>query len=440
MFSSAYPTRRKTLAMFGGSLIAMPALLRGVPAQAQLRVDLRGGSFQPLPIAITDFVGDAQGQQIAAVITNNLKRSGYFAPLPREKFPEVIANPDAAPNLAAWKAAGAQAVITGRVGAGGASTQFRLWDTGENQQAAGQQYNADPASWRRIAHKISDAVWERIIGEGGFFDSRVVFVDETGPKDKRRKRIALMDQDGANPRFLTTGADLVATPRFAPSNQQIAYMSFDAQGNARVFVHSLASNQRQMVGNFPGMSFSPRFSPDSARLVMSLQEGGNTNIYLMGIGGGQPVRLTETSAIDTSPSFSPDGRQIVFESDRGGGQQLYVMGSDGSGQRRISFGDGRYASPVWSPKGDLIAFTKLKSGSFSIGVMRPDGQGERILTEGFHNEGPTWSPNGRFLMFFRDPGGNSGGKIYMVDVTGKVEVPVPTPNFGSDPAWSPLLT
>ncbi len=283
-------------------------------------------------------------------------------------------------------------------------------------------------------------MFTRITGEKGFFDTRIVFVDESGSKDHRRKRLAIMDQDGANVRYLTRGDDLVVTPRFSPSSQDVTYMAMSNEGDPKVFLINVESGQREAVGNFPGMSFSPRFSPDGQKVIMSLSEGSETNLYAMELRSRTTTRLTDTAAIDTAPCYSPDGSQIVFESDRGGSQQIYVMGAHGGGgARRISFGGGRYSTPVWSPKGDFIAFTKQNAGSFGIGVMKTDGSGERILTEGFHNEGPTWAPNGLFLMFFRDSGGGGGGsKIFMVDVFGRSEFPVPTPGYASDPAWGPL--
>jgi TolB protein len=417
-------------------------LTRPPSASAELFVDVRGGNFQPMPIAILEFNGDPQCVQVAGVLTNNLKRSGVFAPLDRARFPEANLGFDTAPNFNAWKAAGVQGVVTGRVTREGArlKAEFRLWDVTSGEQIIGQQYFTDPQAWRRVAHIISDAVYSKVTGDSGFFDTRIVFIDESGPREKRRKRLAIIDQDGANFKALTGGDNLVVTPRYSPNSQDLAYMSFADGSDPKVYVLDVASGRREVVGNFPGMSFSPRFSPDGDKIVMSLQQGGNSNIYVMGLSSKTTTRLTSTAAIDTSPSYSPDGRQIVFESDRGGGQQIYQMGADGSGQKRISFGEGSYSTPVWSPKGDLIAFTKQKGNTFGIGVMKPDGSGERILVEGFHNEGPTWAPNGRYLMFFRDPSGSGGPKLYMVDVNGHIDVQVPTPGYASDPAWSPLLT
>jgi TolB protein len=417
--------------------------LAATPARAELQIRVDRGAFQPMPIAITLFAGESEaGARVSDVITANLRRSGVFAPIDPKAFVERNLSPDAVPQFDAWKAINAQALVTGRVtrdGSGRIRAEFRLWDVFAGQQISGQQYVTDGANWRRVAHMISDAVYSRVTGETGFFDTRIVFIDETGPKERRRKRLAIMDQDGANVRYLTGGNDLVVTPRFSPTTQEITYMGFTGDGQPRVYLLNIETGQREVVGNFPGMTFSPRFSPDGQKIVMSLQQGGNSNLFLMDLRSRQTTRLTESNAIDTSPSFSPDGSQIVFESDRGGSQQLYVMSAGGGPARRISFGEGRYSTPVWSPKGDYIAFTKQKGGSFAIGVMRADGTGERILTEGFHNEGPTWAPNGRYLMFFRDPGGQSGPKLHMVDTSGRVDVPVPTPSFGSDPAWSPLL-
>jgi TolB protein len=422
--------------------LAVVALAPGASAQLTLRVG-PGSQFQPMPIAVADFAGEGDlGQRVSGIIASNLQRSGYFVPLDRSRFPERPSF-DAAPRFEAWRSAGAQALVTGRVSrdpSGRLKAEFRLWDVEAGQQLTGQQYVTDANFWRRVGHIISDAVFTKITGVGGFFDTRIVFVDESGPKEHRRKRLAIMDQDGANVRFLTQGDNLVVTPRYSPATQDITYMSQAEGQQPRVQVINLETGSRQVVGNFPDMTSSPRFSPDGQRIVMSLQQGGNANIFMMNLGSQATTRLTSTAAIDTSPSFSPDGSQIVFESDRGGQQQVYVMNADGSNQRRISFGDGSYSQPAWSPRGDYIAFTKRRAGGFAIGIMKPDGSGERILTEGFHNESPTWAPNGQYILFFRDPGGQAGGKLYMVDITGRVEQPVPTPSFASDPTWSPLLS
>jgi TolB protein len=307
------------------------------------------------------------------------------------------------------------------------------------QQLAGSQFFTQPDNWRRIAHIISDAIYERLTGEKGYFDSRVVFVDESGPKDRRVKRLAIMDQDGANVRYLTRGDDLVLTPRFSPTTQEVTYMSFGSR-DPRVVLLNIETGQREIVGNFAGMSFSPRFSPDGQRVIMSLQQGGNSNIYVLDLRSKQMTRLTDSAAIDTAPCYAPDGARICFESDRGGRQQIYVMAAGGGPAQRISFGEGSYSTPVWSPRGDAIAFTKQGGGRFAIGIMRPDGSGERMLTEGYHNEGPTFAPNGRVVMFFREPAGAAGPSLYTVDITGRNEQKVQTPGFASDPAWSPLLS
>ncbi len=435
---------RRNLLLGAGSTAALA--LAAPRSFAQTRIDITRGTVQPLPIAITDFVGEQDaGRGITGVITNNLRRSGLFAPIEQGAFIERVTNIDVSPRFQDWRVINAQTLVTGRVqrqGDGRFQVAFRLWDISAGQYLIGQQFLTQPENWRRIAHIISDLIYQRLTGEKGYFDTRIVFIDETGPKDKRNKRLAIMDQDGANVRYLTRGDELVLTPRFSPTNQDITYMSYGRGDQPpRVMLMNIESGQREVVGDFPNMAFSPRFSPTGQGVVMSLQEQGASNIFTMDLRTKRLARLTSTQAINTAPSFSPDGQQVVFESDRGGSQQLYVMNADGSNQRRISPPDGgRYSTPVWSPRGDVIAFTKQGSGSFSIGVMRTDGSGERILTEGFHNEGPTWSPNGRVLMFFRDPGGNAGPRLYTVDLTGYNELQVPTPAYASDPAWSPPLS
>ena len=419
-------------------LIASAALAPFAPARAGRVIDLKGGSFQPINIAVAPFAGDEAARTITSVTSNNFKRSVFLHPVDAGS---ETASPDQTPDLAAYKAVNAQFVLTGRsqrTGDGRLKTEFRLFDVTTGEQVAGQQYVTETANARRVAHLLSDAVFSRVTGEKGFFDTRIVFVDETGSKDRRRKRLAMMDQDGANVRYLTRGDELVVTPRFSPSSLDVTYMAFDADGDPKVLLMNIENSQREVVGNFPGMTFSPRFSPDGQKIIMSLSQGSTTNLYTMDLRSRTTTRLTDTGAIDTAPSYSPDGSRICFESDRGGSQQIYVMGAHGGEAKRISFGGGRYSTPVWSPKGDYIAFTKQNGGNFAIGVMKTDGSGERILTEGFHNEGPTWAPNGLFLMFFRDSGGSGGPKIHLVDVFGRSETVVPTPGYASDPAWGPL--
>ncbi|MFA5948709.1 MAG: Tol-Pal system beta propeller repeat protein TolB [Hyphomicrobium sp.] len=404
----------------------------------------RQGTVAPIPIAIPLFLGDDPqlGGEIARVVAADLERSGLFQPIDPSAYLEQIRDVNALPRFPDWRQIRADALTVGRVARtpdGRLTAEFRLWDVATGKQLAGQRFTTGAQNWRRIGHMVSDQVYERLTGEKGYFDTRVVFVDETGNKAKRVKRLAIMDQDGANVRLLSQGQELVLTPRFNPVSSEIAFMSY-AKDQPRVYLMNLETGQREVVGDFPGMTFAPRFSPDGQRVIMSLQSDGDASIFEMDLGTRQTRRITNSKSLDTSPSYAPSGREIVFESDREGTQQLYVMGADGSNVRRISSGDGRYSTPVWSPRGDYIAFTKQLAGRFLIGVIRPDGTGERILTEGFHNEGPTWAPNGRVLMFFRESQGETGGaRIYSVDLTGYNERVVSTPSFASDPAWSPLL-
>jgi len=440
-------TRRDIMLLGAAAGIGVVAEMAGRPAlAAPLQLDLRQGNVQPMPIALPDFLAGSppdgeSARGISQIITANLRRSGLFALIDPAAFIEKITNTDAVPRYPDWRAINAQALVTGRVTRqpdGRIKVEFRLWDVFGGIQLTGQQYFSTPDNFRRIAHIISDQIYERLTGEKGYFDSRVVFVDETGPKDRRIKRLTMMDQDGAGVRYLTNGVDLVLTPRFSPSTQEITYMSF-GQGEPRVYLFNTETQQREIVGNFPGMTFSPRFAPDGQRVILSLQQGGNSNLFVMDLRSKATTRLTDTAAIDTAPCYAPDGSRICFESDRGGRPQIYLMAASGGPAQRISFGEGSYSTPVWSPRGDIIAFTKQTQGRFAIGVMNVDGSGERILTEGYHNEGPTFAPNGRILMFFRDPGGNGGPSLFTVDITGRNELKVPTPSFASDPAWSPLL-
>jgi TolB protein len=439
---------KRLLSALSVLLIAIAA----TPAAAQLRVDINAGISKPMPIAVPAFTtpalattvaGDtaALGRQVAEVVSNDLASSGLFKPINPSAFTTTVAYADVlAPRFPNWRTVAAQALVTGFVqvnGDGSITVGCYLYDVFSEEILAREGFSTQPAFWRRAAHKCADAVYSRLTGESGYFDSRIVYVSETGSQTKRIKRLAIMDQDGANHRFLTNGQNLVLTPRFSPSQQTVAYMSF-AQNRPRVYVYNIGTGRQTLVGNLPNMSFAPRFSPDGQSLVFSMAQGGNTDIYRMSVNGGTPQRLTSAPGIDTGPSYSPDGSKIVFESDRGGTQQLYVMNADGSDQRRISFGGGRYATPVWSPRGDLIAFTRMGGGGFRIGVMRTDGSGERLLTDSWGDEGPTWSPNGRVVMFFRSQRGGRAD-LWSVDLTGVNERRIPTPLDGSDPAWSPLL-
>lgn len=407
-------------------------------ARAEIEVNVNRGDLQPLPIAVPAF-GGQQGADIAQVISANLQRSGLFRPLDPAGYLERDINIAVQPRFNDWKQISAQALVNGQVTVEGGRLRvdFRLWDVYAEQQLLGLQFTSSPENWRRVAHKISDAVYERLTGEKGYFDTRVVFVAESGPRAKRIKRLAIMDQDGANPSYLTDGSYIVMTPRFSSNTQEITYMSLRPEGSA-IYLFNLETGRRESLGSFQGMVFAPRFSPDGGRVAFSVERGGNSDIFVMSLASRASTRLTSDPSIDTSPSFSPDGARIAFNSDRSGSPQIYVMGADGSNPRRISFGQGRYTTPVWSPTGEFIAFTKQTGGQFHIGVMRPDGSDERLLTSSYLDEGPTWAPNGRVLMFSREtPGG--APRLWSVDVTGRVLQPMPYPGSGSDPAWSPLL-
>lgn len=440
-------TRRQTLktALYGAAGLSLGPMATGLaPASAQTRVTIDEANLRPRPIAIPAFLGPDSGlsRRIADVVAADLERSGLFNPLDEAAFIQHLNSIDVAPRFADWRAVGAEALVAGEIDPQGDElvARFRIWDTVLGKPLAGQQLSTGARNWRRIAHLIADQVYEKLTLEKGYFDTRIVFIDETGPKQERVKRLAIMDQDGENVRLLSSGEELVLTPRFSPTSQRITFMSY-TDGKPRVVLLDLRNGQRVVVGDFPDMTFAPRFSPDGERVIMSFQTGSSSRLVEMDLSSRKLRAVTQGNAIDTGPCYSPDGRYICFESDRTGNQQLFVMSADGGRENRISFGAGRYSTPVWSPRGDVIAFTKQLAGRFLIGVIKPDGSDERILTDGFHNEGPTWAPNGRVLMFFREsPGPNGGPRIFSVDLTGYNERLVPTPAFASDPAWSPLLS
>ena len=416
-------------------------------AKAQLEIDITKGNIDPTPIAVPDFLAtDSQsrtiGADIASVVRADLERSGLFKSLNPSSFIERQTNIDYQPTFADWRVIKADALVSGRIIRESATkirVEFRLWDIFAGKQLAGLRFATTPDNWRRTAHKASDAIYKSLTGEDGYFDSRIVFVDEKGSKTNRKKRLTIMDQDGHAPQYLLAGSDLVITPRFSPSAQKITFMSYE-NTVPQVYLLDIETGRRELLGNFPGMTFAPRFSPDGDQLIMSMMEKGNSDLYKMDLRSRSTTRLTSQPAIDVSGSFSPDGRRIVFNSDRGGSPQIYTMDSDGTNVKRISFGKGRYSAPVWSPRGDKIAFVRSRNGRYSIGVMNVDGSNERQLTESYLDESPTWSPNGRVILFSRETKGRNGyNEIWSVDLTGQNVRRINTPGKSSDPAWSPLL-
>ena len=427
-------------------------------AYSLIEVDITRGNLDPLPIAISPLYVDVNsenykdikvkelGDLISSVIEKNFLSTGLFNPLNKDAF---IQKPDIAhlkPRFEDWRLITAQALVTGKIliKDNKLKVEFRLWDLAATQEMVALTFTTTPSNWRRVAHIISDKVYERLTGETGYFDTRIIYVSETGPRTQRVKKLAIMDQDGENTKYLTLGNELVLTPRFNPTNQLVTYMSY-FRNLPRVYLLDIETGIQEVVGNFPGMTFAPRFSPDGKKIIMSFAKDGNSDIYTMDLESRLVERITEDSSIDTSPSFSPNGKFISFNSDRSGLQQIYTMKSDGTGAKRISFGSGIYGTPVWSPRGDLIAFTKMKGVKFYIGVMRSDGTGERLLTENYYQEAPSWSPNGRLLVFYRETKSDKDGsgftaKLWTIDITGYNERELKTETDASDPSWSSLLS
>ena len=425
-----------------------------------IEVDITRGNINPLPVAVSPLFSDKVsetelkkklnldkvGSMISNVVENNLKKTGLFNPLDEEAF---LQKPDVAhlkPRFEDWALIKAQALITGKVSYENEKlrVEFRLWDVLAGKEMLALAFTTVPNNWRRVGHIISDKVYERLTGEKGYFDTRIIYVSEEGPKTKRIKKLAIMDQDGFNTKYLTLGNELVLTPRFNPTNQMVTYLSY-FKNLPRVYLLDIETGRQEVVGDFSGMTFAPRFSPDGKKIIMSFAMDGNSDIYTMNLETRIVERITNHPSIDTSPSYSPDGKYVTFNSDRSKYQQIYVMKSDGSNVKRISFGKGLYGTPVWSPRGDLIAFTKLHKGKFYIGVMRTDGKGERLLTENFYQEAPSWSPNGRVLIFYRETKTNKDGegftaKLWSIDLTGYNERLVKTETDASDPSWSSLLS
>ena len=447
--------KKTKLYIFALLLLILPKTSFGL-----IEVDITRGNLNPLPIAVSPLFVESKsvkefqnllkkeniGEDISSVVENNLKSSGLFNPLKKEAF---LQKPDIAhlkPRFEDWSLIKAQALITGEVKYENEKlrVEFRLWDVLAGKEMMALAFTTVPDNWRRVGHIITDKVYQRLTGEKGYFDTRIIYVSEEGPKTNRVKKLAIMDQDGFNTKYLTLGNELVLTPRFNPTNQMVTYLSY-FKNLPRVYLLDIETGVQEVVGDFPGMTFAPRFSPDGKKIIMSFAKDGNSDIYTMDLENRIVEKITNHPSIDTSPSFSPDGKYICFNSDRSGYQQIYVMKSDGSKVKRISFGKGLYGTPVWSPRGDLIAFTKLHKGKFYIGVMRVDGSGERLLTENYYQEAPSWSPNGRVLIFYRETKSDSEGKgfsakLWSIDLTGYNERLVDTKTDASDPSWSSLLS
>ena len=430
------------------------------PTVALIEVDITRGNLEPLPIAVSSLYHEQGlqeiiqgekiiknvGEEISKIIEANLKRSGLFNPLKKDSFLQSSDIAHIKPRFEDWRLIKAQALVSGKVtiSENRLRTEFRLWDVIAAKEMIALAFSTTPDNWRRVAHIISDKIYQRLTGEEGYFDTRIVYVSETGKKTRRIKKLAVMDQDGANVKYLTLGNELVLTPRFSPTNQLVTYLSY-FRNFPRVYLLDIETGVQEVVGDFPGMTFAPRFSPDGKKIIMSFAKDGNSDIFTMDLATRVVEKITDHSSIDTSPSYSPNGKYICFNSDRSGLQQIYVMRSDGSNVKRITFGKGLYGTPVWSPRGDLIAFTKVHNNRFYIGVMRTDGSGERLLTENFYQEAPSWSPNGRVLIFYRETRSDEEGKgfsakLWSIDLTGYNERLVETETDGSDPSWSSLLS
>ena len=434
-------------ARFFAVLCAVLPLVSG-SAFARVQIDITQGNVEPMPIAVPTFISAEEADRelvrdITEVILSDLDRSGLFAVIDERAYIEDIAGVNVRPRFPDWRIIDAQVLVVGEVARtpdGRISVATRIWDVFSNEQLDAVSFKTPEDNWRRAAHKVADKIYQSLTGEEGYFDTRIVYVHETGPKEDRTKQLMIMDQDGANAAALTDGLDYKAlTPRFSPTQQLITYMALFENRPGQVYLFNIETGEQEQLGSFRGMSFAPRFTRDGRAVLMSIERDGNSDLFRMDLSTRRLTRLTDNPGIDTSPTVSPDGGRIAFTSDRGGAQQIYVMNSDGSGQARITFGEGRYETPVWSPRGDLIAFTRQHQGRFYIGVIRPDGKGERLLTESYLDEGPTWSPNGRVLMFFREARPGDGPSLWSIDLTGRNLRRVRTPADASDPAWSPPL-
>lgn len=434
------------------SLIFIALFVLSYPARAALEIDVTQGQIAPTPIAIPDFIhvdgNEVVGRDIAAVVGNDLEHSGLFRLISKASFLQDTSSVFQHPRFADWRMVNAQCLLVGRVTSGGGkvTVEFHLFDVYNGTSMLALSLSAKQEQWRKVAHMIADAVYNRVTGEGGYFDTKVAYIDVSGPRGKKRvRRLAIMDWDGHNNVYLTDGAHMVLTPRFAPNAKEIAYLAY-ANKTAHVYIINVHTRQKRLIGHFKGMTFAPHFSPDGRALLLSLAREGTTALYKMDLSSGTVSRLTGHSCIDTSPCYSPDGAQIVFTSDRSDPdncrEKIYVMDSNGGNVHQISFGDGKYSQPVWSPRGDLIAFTKQLGGRFYIGVMNVDGSNERLIADGHLVEAPTWSPNGRVILFTKESGGGRRGntRLYAVDLTGRNIRSLKTPRDSSDGSWSRLLS
>lgn len=430
------------------SLFAVFFMLGG--ARAELKVDIIAGASKPIPIAVQKIEAEPNLRKdadvIRAVVENDLKTTGLFHIISHDAFPEYVTT-EQLPNFQLWTAIKTQVLVQGKLSeteAGLYKLEFYVWDIDGKEQIEAQSLVASKKSVRRLAHIMADAIYERLTGEYGYFDTQIVFIAESGPVYHRVKRMAIMDQDGHGMRYLSDENVFVMSPHFSPNMQTIVFLSF-YNDDPMVWTLDLDTGQQQRLGQFGGMNFAPRFSPDGTRVALSLVKKGITHIYEYNLETKELRQLTFGNSLNTSPSYSPDGKKMAFNSDRSGNQQIYVLDLETGDTERLTYGAGRYATPAWSPDGQFIAFTKIADDTFYIGIMDTRGKNEKILVGGWYMEAPSWAPGSRRLVYYETEKASDDieriSHIRSVDITGQniYEIPLPDNVNGVEPTWSPRL-
>lgn len=435
------------------NLLCLAIILYSQICQATLQVDVSGGNFDPIPIYFGAFAGSQElGVNFMAVIEKDLVNSGLFKSLNSGEY-KLLAKQ---PNFHKLRSMGADYVAGGKIAYNKneeITLELYVWNAATGHLVIGHRLNGKMHGWRQLAHIAADMIYSNLTGEKPYFTSKILFIDETGPIDNRLKKVAIMDQDGANVAYLTNGEHLTVTPKIAPDRQNVVYTAY-IDDSPHTCLQQLKTGARTIVEQSTNGTIAPNFSPDGNGLVMGkLRDNGTANLFLLNIqsmnnmlksqgaqtkavhGEANMRQLTYGNNIDATSSFSPDGKQLVFSSDSSGRQQLYIMKIDGSAKKQLSTGSGSYSTPVWSPRGDYIAFTKKEHGQFSIGICRTDGSEERLLSSGFHSERPCWAPNGRSLIFFKESAAGHS-RLYSIDIMNQKERLLTTPHDASDPDWS----
>ena len=405
-------------------------------AHAQLRIDIVGGGATQVPIAIAAFKGEeAVPPGLTNIVTADLTRSGFFKIIDSGGVNPIPAEP-AEVQYPMWKARGADILVIGSVSplSGGKwDVRFRLLDVGKQSQLAGFAYEVTAQQLRSTAHKIADAIYEKLTGDAGVFSTKIAYIVKKGT----RFELQVADADGNGAQTILASNEPIISPAWSPDGTRLAYVSFESK-KPIVYIQSLLTGTRTVAANFRGSNSAPAWSPDGRRLAVVLTKDGNSQIYLINADGGNVTRLTNTNTIDTEPSFAPDGQWIIFTSDRGGSPQIYRVPVSGGAPERLTF-EGTYnVSPHYAPDGKSFVFVQRNGGRFNVALQDFVSKQAQLLTENSVDESPSFAPNGRIVLYATEIRGR--GILASVSSDGRVRQRFSTESGDvREPAWGPIV-